>query len=119
MKKPSAFAIIAWTAMNRRNLSTSRYEAISVAELLIVALLDEADELDEAPGLVRTRLGQRPIRPPVFLPVVAEEVEAAEALRPQEQSLVGVEAVLQERPVHGLDEGIQAEIGLVVHGPGR
>ncbi len=80
----------------------------------IVALLDEADELDEALGLVRTRLGQRPIRPPVFLPVVAEEVEAAEALRPQEQSLVGVEAVLQERPVHGLDEGIQAEVGLVV-----
>ena len=65
------------------------------------------------------RLGQGPVRAPVFLPVVAEEVEAAEPLRPQEQALVGVEAVLQERPVHGLDEGVEAEVGLLDARRGR
>ena len=100
--------------MNRRNLSTSRYEAISLRNFSIVALLDEADELDQALGLFRARLGQGPIRAPVFRPVVAEEIEAAQSLRPQEQALVGVEAVLQERAVHGLDERIQAEISLLV-----
>ena len=83
-------------------------------ELLVVALLDEADELDQALGLVRRRLGQRPVWAAVFLPVVAEEVEAAESLRPHKQALLGVESIRQERPVHGLDEGVKPEISLVV-----
>ena len=58
------------------------------------------------------RLGQRPIRTSVFLPVVAEEVQAAEPLRPDEQALCGAEPILEERPVDGLDEGVESEIRL-------
>ena len=90
-----------------------------LAELLVVAPLDEADELDEALRLVGGRLGQGPVGASVFLPVVAEEVEAAEPLRPQEQALVGVEAILQERPVHGLDERVESEVGLLDARRGR
>ena len=82
--------------------------------MLVVAPLDEADELDESPRLVGGRLGQGPVGAAVFLPVVAEEVEAAEPLRPQEQALVGAEAVLQERPVHGLDERVESEVRLLM-----
>ena len=114
MKKPSAFAISAWTAMKRRNLSTSRYEAISFRNCSSPPRWTRRTNSIRRLGLVRRRLGQRPVRPAVFLPVVAEEVEAAEPLRPQEQALVGVEAVLQERPVHGLDERVQAEVRLLV-----
>ena len=85
-----------------------------LAELLVVAPLDEADELDQALRLVGGRLGQGPVGAAVFLPVVAEEVEAAEPLRPHEQALVGVESILQERPVHGLDERVESQVRLLV-----
>ncbi len=63
---------------------------------------------------VGRRLGQGPVRAAVFLPVVAEEVEAAQPLRPQEQARLGVEAIVEEGPVDGLDQGVEAEVGLVV-----
>ena len=67
-------------------------------EPLVVALLDQAGELDEALGLGGRRLRLRLVLALVFLPVIAEEVDAAEPLRLQEQALVGVEAMRRGTP---------------------
>ena len=54
-----------------------------LAKLLVVSPLDEADERDEAFCLVGGRLGQGPVGASVSGPIVAEEVESPEPLRPR------------------------------------
>ena len=114
MKNPSAFATSAWHGHEPQELIDVEVGRNFLPEPFVVGLLDQAGERNETLRLIGRRLGQGLVWAPIFLPVLAQVVDAAKPLGPQEQAFPGMEAILEERPIHRLDQGVQAQVDPVI-----